>query len=216
MRFIAGINITYAINSQLNVAANYSNFNSNTAPEVISFVDSFKFVQVTQNASFNANYSFGETDIKHSFMLNTAYQNVNSLNETATMLQETGSDMVNMNVGYSLNITPSALMLSGSFNYNKFIQMEGVSSNTYGPTVNVNKGLLDKKITVTFSSSLLNSASSGQSSLMNLYRAAASYKPGKHHSLGLSSSFMIKQTETMEENINSREFRGGFTYGFLF
>ena len=216
VRFIAGIGVAYAISNQWNIAANYSNFNSNTAPEVISFVDSFKFVQVTQNASFNANYSFGETDIKHSLMLNTAYQNVNSLNETATLLQETGSNMVNTNIGYTLNITPSALMLSGSFNYNRFSQMEGVNSNTYGPTVNVNKGLLDKKITVTFSSSLLNSGSSGQSSLMNLYRAAASYKPGKHHALSLSSSFMIKQTETTDETINSREFRGGFTYGFVF
>jgi hypothetical protein len=217
-RVIGGLNCSYAISNNLNVSANYSNFNASTQPSSISVRDTFKYVQVTRNMGITSNYNFGGEKSQNTIMLNATYQVVNTLNETATQLRDVGTDLYNTNLGYSYTFVPRSLTVAANINYNYFIQEKDMKNISVGPTLSLSKVLFNKTLRNTVSYSYFdNQAPKDFGYKMNLIRLSASYKLSKSQSLRLSSSMMLKNMKNNDEdNTLNQEYRARLTYNYGF
>ncbi len=217
-RVIGGINGSFSITNSLNVSANYSNFNSSTQPSAISIRDTFSYAQVTKNTGLTINYNTGNEDNQHGIMLNTTYQIVNTLNETATELRDIGTDLYNTNLAYSLTHVPQNVTLAASINYNYFIQEESMKNISVGPTLTISKALFDKKARTSIAYSYFdNQAPNNFGYHMNMVRLGGSYKINASQSLRLTSSMMFKRLKNSENgNPVNEEYRARLTYNYGF
>lgn len=217
-RVIGGMNGTFNITSSLNLSATYSNFNSSTQPSAISIRDTFSYAQVTKNTGLTINYNTGNEENQHGIMLNTTYQVVNTLNETATELRDVGTDLYNTNLAYSLTHVPKNITMAASVNYNYFIQEQSMKNISMGPTLTISKALFDKKARTSLAYSYFdNQAPDNHGYSMNMIRLGGSYKISSNQSLRLTSSMMFKRLKNNEhKNPLNEEYRARLTYNYGF
>ena len=217
-RFIGGADISYSINEKLSVSGNFSNFNASTSPSSVTIVDTFKYVQVTDNYTLTTNYNFGDQVKRQALCANMMYQIVNTLNQSAIMITENGTKLFNVNLSYTISFIPSSLNLTTSLSYNKY-DMDLITTQAYGPTFCATKSIFQKKIKLSCNYSLLNNiAANNSNNWMNIVKATANYKIGKSQNIQLSMSYMNKKT-TPTQTIPSKgvnEFKGAFTYSYTF
>lgn len=215
-RFISSVNMNYNINKNLNVSTNYSNFNSNVMPGSISIRDTFHFAQVTDNMGFMLNYNFGKEKIRNGISWNNTYQTVNTLNETATQVQEIGTKVVNTNLAYTMDFVPVSFAVTTSFNYNYFTQSDMLNSS-YGPTLGLNKSLLKKKMRISSSYSVLeNNMGESSTALLQVLRLSFSYKINKNNSLSFTNSLLRKKSILLNESKLIKEYKGSISYNYTF
>ncbi len=228
-RFIGSLNLGYNFNSELNMAFNYSNFNTTNQINQISHADSVRYVQTTHNIGYNVIYNFKTDNKTHAISLMTNYSIANTLYKTSTfnyvlpdtVIEVTGSEretesgFLNLNLAYNLGFIEQSAFVSLALNYSD-MRNENLKSQTIGPVLTLGKNLLKKKLRLALSLNYLNTILDGNSSgnIIN-ERLSASYRLTKHHSFRL---YVVNVNRTFTDGTRNSysEFRGGIQYRYSF
>jgi len=218
-RIIGSANCNISLLNPLNISLNYSNFNSNTAPVNTTFRDTFKYVQVTKNYGANLSYQISDNKLAHNFNVNSNYQNVNTLNKTATRLDQRNTNTFNAVFSYSLSWIPVQINLFGSFNYNSFLPADQGKNVSYGPTLGGGKAFLEGKLRTRFNYSFqTNSSSATHDAKTHIVRVNSSYNISAHHNLRISVSMREQESKVVDQKEKSirEEYKARLTYSFNF
>jgi hypothetical protein len=209
-------NISYTPNEKLNISANYSNFSSATKVLLAATdfnntqinPDSLSLLQVTNSAGLSANYSVGNERNRHILMSNFNFQGANDNDNSKTTFW-------NWLSSYQYSIIPTDLSFSLSFNLSRNVST-GFENLVAGPTLTVTKGLLQRKMRLNASGSLLNSYAGGEllSGNLNL-RGMMSYRVAMSHNLGLNIMYLNRNSQQAGAPSFS-EFRAGLNYNYTF
>jgi len=117
-RFISSFAVGYSFNQNLNVSANYSNFNSSTELSPILLVDEFgnpdslNYVQTTNSAGLSINYIANPgSSVQNVFFVSGNYQGADDSEDMA-------SRFYNFNATHQISFSLLNASINTSFNYN--------------------------------------------------------------------------------------------------
>ena len=213
-RIIYAGNVTYNAFENFALTGTYSNFNHSTSPQMITKADSIKLVQINHNTSVAANYSFGKNNLKHAVMAAGTFQNVQDIKEIFNQQLMTPNEVTNYLGNYSLTINDIQLTSAVSMMYNK-VDAAGIVVTSVGPSLNVSKKLLQKKLNLSFVSTYLANEEALAKFAVTNYKLGAQYKQGKHHALKAEIALVNKHI-TKGEGESFKEFLGKLSYDFNF
>ena len=206
-RFIGAFNFSYNVTEHLNFALNYSDFSSNTIPVRDVFTDSIKLVQLTQSETVNVNYSFGKDKIKHSLSLNSTYLESGGNKQSL-------STFVNGTISYNIQL-PNDLSFTTSVIYNRSYNADNTNIST-GPSLGIQKLLLNKKIRLHINSSMQNALLNKQIINKNiLINCGGNYSINKQNNLRLEASYLTK-IALIQGAKKFSEYRGTISYLYTF
>ncbi len=223
-RTVGSLNVGYAASERLNFNASYSNFTTftNIRSQFVDInqltpydnLDTLNFTQISQNASLNTNYILANSETKsQNLNVNLIFQDASD--EQGGVEQSSGNQFYMANAAYSLSLVPRNLTITGAFNYNKN-KSQGANSTTLGPTLAVNKSLMERKMRLGISSSWNESFTNGEqiNRVINV-RGNGSYTIKKKHNLNLS--LVLVNRESQGENAQAfTEFTGTLGYSYSF
>ena len=173
-------------------------------------------------------YNFGSKERRQNVMLNSSYQKANN-KATYAGGENSFSDFYTSNLSYSYALVPQSMTLATSLNYYTS-KMTGVATDYWGPTIIVTKGLFEKTLRTSISSSLNKSRTNylPSSSILN-NRLSLNYTPkgspdkkdgkGRHTlSLGINVLHRFKGPATPDGRpVNHfTEFTSNFSWGYDF
>jgi hypothetical protein len=203
-RTVGSINVGFAASDKLNLSATYSNFTTftNIRSQFLDInqltpyenLDTLNFTQISQSASLNANYILRNTETRgQNLNVNLSVQN--AADEQGGAEQNSSSQFYMTNASYSLSIVPKSLTISASFNYNEN-RAFNINSKTLGPTLSVNKSLMEKKMRLSLSSSWNESFTNGEqiNRVVNL-RGNGGYTVKKKHNINLSLVWVNRESQ---------------------
>ena len=165
-RWVGSINASFVPSTQWVFNGNYSNFSTftqnrpTTDPFYFAGADTLNFYQLTQNASAMASYNFGSDQQKNTVQALYNYQESINLNGD---IQNAGAFGVNLetdltgiptkihltNLAYTMQFIPMAAGLTIAANMNRTL-ISDFEALFFGPTLNLQKGLWDKKASLSF------------------------------------------------------------------
>ncbi|MEP2772961.1 MAG: hypothetical protein ABJH05_12490 [Fulvivirga sp.] len=223
-RTVGSLSVGYAASERLNFNASYSNFTTftNIRSQFVDInqltpydnLDTLNFTQISQNASLNTNYILANSETKRQNLnVNLIFQDASD--EQGGVEQSSGTQFYMANAAYSLSLVPRNLTITGAFNYNKNTS-QSINSTTLGPTIAVNKTLMERKMRIGISSSWNESFTNGEqiNRVINL-RGNGSYTIKKKHNLNLS--LVLVSRESQAENAQEfAEFTGTLGYSYSF
>ncbi len=137
-RIIGSLNTTYNFTPQLNAGVNYSNFSSNTVPVRFGISDTIKLVQLTQSGGVTSNYSFGKEAIKYNLNFSSNYQESggNKQQKTTNAMATANYNMLFQEINFTV----------GTGVIVNYTTSNGSITQSFGPTLSLSKGLLNKKL----------------------------------------------------------------------
>jgi hypothetical protein len=212
-RFIGSINTSLMFSEKLNASLAYNNFNSSTKLDrfyqqsQLDRIDTLLYLQVTNSINGNVNYSVKRGDITRGVILGANYQ-------VASDKQNNNSVFYNANTGYQISNPKKDLNFNANLNYNsnKVSQL----TNSFGPTVTINKLLIQKKLKTSFSSSYIQFFQNSELLNDNISaRITCAYMTKSKHSLGIDLS-VLNRSSRIVTTPSFTEFRGGITYNYSF
>ncbi|QSE98721.1 porin family protein [Fulvivirga lutea] len=220
-RFVGSMNVGYTPSNRLNIAVNYSSFNTYTnirsqfqdINQLTPYdnLDTLNFTQISQSVNSNVNYMLSTNEARRqNINVNITYQN--AADEQGGVEQNSGSQFYMFNAAYNLSIVPTNTSFTLAFNYNKN-EAAGLNSTTLGPTLGINKTLLDKKMRTGLSVSLNNAYTNNQ--LVNRvvnYRLTGSYTLKKKHAFNISAVALNRTTVGEDGAVDFLEFTGTIGY----
>lgn len=208
-RLIGSVNLNYNVSEFLNFSANYSNYSSQILPERISFADSIKYLQVTENTSLIGNYSFSKDSVKHNFSLSSNLQTANTINRTVSDTFDIGTKVYSGNLNYQLSILNHKVSVNTSISFSRFISDNNMST-TLGPTLGASKVFLKDKIRANVNYSFFSANSNKQKTFpVHNISLGVQYRVNKHHSFRVNFRYLIKT----EENL-IQKYQANFSYNF--
>jgi len=178
-------------------------------------LDTLNFTQITQNATVTGNYLLpGSEDKRKSISANLSV--MKAADKQGQVTQNSGSTFYNFNGAYSLNLVPSNLVISASFNYSL---NDAVLSRatTLGPSVTASKSLFDKKMRIMGACSANNTYVDGSmTNRIIILRANSGYTIRQKHNLSLT---LVALTRTRKQETGSSDFKEftatlGYSYSF--
>jgi len=185
-RVISSVSVNYTPNQNWNFAGSFSNFNSTTEMTLITSFDTLRYAQVSKNAGMQAMYNVVKNKNKISVFLGSNYQ-------VAKINGVTNAEFYNATLGcqYGLTKISTNITLSLSANQNN---TELVKASAIGPVLGVSKSILKKKISISVSSTVLNSYTNGENvGLVYNLKAKTKYKINKKHVINLGYSFAKRE-----------------------
>ncbi|MGE0588969.1 MAG: hypothetical protein AB7O48_10390 [Cyclobacteriaceae bacterium] len=213
-RFIGSINLGYIASERLNFNTSYSNFNSTSRQtqffqqSQVDVIDSLLYLQVTNNLTGSVSYVLKQGETQATLSTNNSYQ-------VASDNQNSKSIFYNSNVGYQLNVQPIDLSFGVNFNLNSN-KVNGADNMAGGPTLNVGKSFIKKKIKSSWSFSYLQAyQQSALTSGNTAIRMAWNYTTKSRHVFGVDTSYLYRDSRTTGVASFS-ELRGGITYNYSF
>lgn len=224
-RFVGALNVAYAPNEKLALSANYSNFQSftNVRSQFVNInqltpydnLDTLKFTQITQSVNLNANYSLGADANRKQFISgNISVQD--AAEQQSQVTQNSGSRFYNLNTSYALSFIPSNMMIAISYNLSQN-KAQATDLVTHGPSVSLNKSLMERTLRLTLSTAYNTSVSEGKSinKILNL-RTNAAYTIAKKHNLNLGLMMVNRNSTVITGPSSFTEFTGTLTYSYAF
>ena len=177
-------------------------------------LDTLNFTQLSSTTSVSLNYIIKNTEkIRQNAAFNLNHQ---KSSEEQNGLDSLGaSTFYNVSALYGYSIVPSNFTVTLSFN-SSISHMPEIKNTTYGPSLSLNKLMLDKKLRNTLSFSYNRTYTNGDAMnrILNI-RAASGYRIGKRQNLSLNLTYMNrKRIEGGHSAIN--EFIGGLIYTMSF
>jgi len=223
-RLIGQLNLTWAVSEKLQFATNYSNFknvaefnpyaNQNVTANPYDNIDSLRYVQVSQNGSFNMTYNMKTETIGQGF---TVFANVmQTTNEIGGKLQDSDASFYNTNLSYNFKLIPQNISLtaSGNLNWNEILSNEG---GMLGPTVGVSTKMfktIGTNLMYTWNTPVGNNLNSGD---MHRVGLNLSMTIKKKHNLNFSTAWLTREIRNNLGNFAKIEdFMGRLGYSYSF
>lgn len=193
-RVIGSANVFWNVSQKFNTGLSYSNFSSTLRAVQDQITDSINYYQVSNTANAFGNYSFGSSEKQQSLMLNLSAQRANARGEYSVSDVETKFNNASLNYRILLKNISTSFTAGASITN---IEAAGFSTISSGPMVGVNKELLDKKLRLNGSHSVIWQSQNGSAlSLVNLSRLGFTYKPFMHHQFNLMATLMNKNSKS--------------------
>ncbi|UKN01170.1 hypothetical protein K6119_15680 [Paracrocinitomix mangrovi] len=237
-RWIGSLNATYVPSASWVINGTYSNFSTYTRNRPISDpfyyqpADTLNFYQLTQNASAMISYTVGSDDFKNVIQLIYNYQeatnvsgNISTGGAFGVGVQTTAVGIpskVHMgNLAYTAQFSKINAGLTLAANVNQ-TNMLDQSSTFFGPTINFNKALANKKMNLTVGSTYNRQFSNSvlTSDILN-HRLSLSYNPKfeneKIGKVGLALNANLMQrfaTSSTETNVHEMNVFFNVNYSF--
>ncbi|MFN0049020.1 MAG: hypothetical protein ACKVOU_07870 [Cytophagales bacterium] len=213
-RYIGSLNLTYLIIKNLTLNLNYNNFNHSTAPSVITKSDSIKLVQINQSQGGTLNYSWGKSDFKHSAMLAVTLQESNDIKEYINYQVLQTNKVSNFSSSYTIN--NQLWQANGTFAllFNQ-IEAPNVKTISIGPSISLNKKMLQKKLNLVYTAAYLNNTDIAAKSTTLTNKITATFKVDKHHAIKVETSLINKNT-IEGKGQTFTEYQGKIGYDFVF
>jgi hypothetical protein len=221
-RGVGALNMTYVASKKLNLTLSYSNFQSfvniRSGFEDINRLtpyenlDTLNYTQIATNASLGGSYRISQGKEKmQMLMCNLSY--MRSADKQGGVKQSSGAVFYNLNTAYNLQLVPQNMSFSLGFNANSN-NTATLNTITAGPTLGVNKMLLQKKLRTSGTVSWNGSYANGESTASILSaRVSGSYAIKKTHNFSLSIVGLYrdtKRTASMTELTSTL----GYNYNF--
>lgn len=225
-RGIGSVNLTVVPSQNLNITTSYSNFQTftNIRSQFVDInqltpydnLDTLKFTQISQNANANISYTLKTSPEKRqSLSANINYMKASD--KQATIVQNSGSTFINLNIGYSVSFTPKNLTISPTFNLSQNESLAG-QSVTGGPSLSISKTAMDKKLRMTLSGN--GNRTYTENKLANQVislRTNFGYLLKKKHNFNLSLVALDRTNKaTTSGQANFKEFTGTLGYSYSF
>ncbi|WP_157638159.1 hypothetical protein [Flexithrix dorotheae] len=204
-RLIGGVNLSYNVNESINLAINYSNFNSSTVYSAFTTLDSLSYVQVTQNAGIVFNHALANT-LKGNLFLQG---NIQKLTDPTNR----DSNFYNFSTGYQTKLN-KLLSLNSAVNYTNNASGDLIT-NSVGPSLSI-AAQKRKRFKTNLSVVWLYAYTDGKiSNKYKTYSLNYNHPLGKHQRLSARISFLdrIRIAETASR-VN--ELRAEINYGYNF
>jgi len=215
LRLIGGINASYTVTKDLTLSGNYANFNHSTEPSIINYADSIRMVQTNTNSGVNASYVFGKDNYKHNISANAIWQNTQDVQELSDIKTTTTNDVSNYLLAYNVNI--KSLEVNGGLNYMySLVKSPENLITANGPAITISKKLLEKKITVNFSTAYL-SNTTDEVNLGNtlVYKLGGNYKPNPKHNVRADISLLDKKDKVnTDKSFIETQIKLAYSYTF--
>lgn len=221
-RIVSAVNVNYTLNEKLNLSGSYSSFQSFTniknqfdrINEVglnTAVVDTLDFQQISQNATFNTNYTLKSTEINNqSITFNASYQAANNSQDGGAAASG-NSQFYNGSSSYTLAFPKRHLTFSGHFNAT-FNTIGADEILTLGPSLSVSKGFLDNSLRTTAAVSYNSNQNNGitDAQITNL-RLNSAYALKKKHNFTLA---LLSQFRTGVSTAQDITATFGYNYTF--
>ena len=207
------LNISYStFTSFMNIRSQFDYINQITPYDNLDTLD---YTQLSATTSANVSYILKNTDDRRQNLnFNLSYQKASDLQGDTEV--EGGSRFYNMSIAYGHSIVPLSLTITGALNAN-INRSPGMESSTFGPTVAINKMMLDKKLRNSLSCSFNQAQANGnvQSRVLS-FRLSSSYRLGKHHNFNLGLTNMNRKTNIQEDPRSISELVATLGYSYVF
>ncbi|MBW8687735.1 hypothetical protein [Chitinophaga rhizophila] len=223
-RFVGAVNIGMAATKKLNLNLSYSNFQSfvNIRSEFdylnqltpYENLDTLNYTQLSSNATAGFNYNLSRSKEKMQMLVcNLSY--MQSSDKQGGVKQASGAAFYNLNTSYNLQLIPKQMSVMAGFNANRSSSTE-MSSLTLGPTIGVNKTILEKKMRLSGTVSWNSSYTNGENTSRILTaRAGSAYTIRKVHSLNLNIIALDRtNTRGSSRNVSELTTTLGYNYNF--
>lgn len=221
-RLVGAVNVGYAATKRLNLNMSYSNFQSyvnmrsdfDYINQLTPYenLDTLNYTQISSNASVGVNYRLAQSKERMS-MIMCNLSGMQSVDKQGGVKQGSGATFYNLNTSYSLQLVPQNLSFTLGMNANTNTAV-AMRTLTAGPTLGVNKMLLNKQLrtsgTVSWNGSYTNGVNTAK---ILTARATGAYTLKKVHSLNLSIVGLNRNTQraaTMNELTTTL----GYSYNF--
>jgi hypothetical protein len=223
-RAVGSVNLSVTPGQNLSLTITYSNFQTYTNVRsqfvkinqltVYDNLDTLNFTQISENANASLNYTLKSSKEKRQ----TLFGNVSLMraaDKQASVTQNSGSQFINVNAGYSLNLTQQNLSISPTFNLSR---NESLSSNslTTGPSLSVSKTAMDKKLRITLSANANRAYIEKKfTNQVVTVRTMLSYVVKKKHNINVSL-VGVDRTAQVQGLTKFKEFTGTMGYSYSF
>lgn len=174
IRSIGAININYTPNSNVSTDISINNFGTTQAPGLYPVVDSLSLFQVTRSVNVSQRFGKNTKEFSRNFIITASYQTFTDFNQNSrSFLQNT---VYNGSINYNYSIVASKLSFGGGLMSNQ-VSGDAFSSFQMGPTVNINKGLLNNKLMLSCGASILFNSNNGKAQGLNFnFNTSANYR----------------------------------------
>lgn len=218
-RMVGSMNLNCTPTEKLQLSGSYSNFQThmlmqsqfqeiNQSP--IQNIDSLNFIQISQNATLNANLITKSNEQKNQTLaINMSFQDASD--EKGGILQRgSGSQLYNLSTGYTMLYPKRGLSINMlySASYNAIASNEAL---THGPTISAHGQWLNKKLGTGLSTSY-NNSTQGNVQIFNV-RLNTSYTLMKQHRLNMS---LVNQLKSSGNKSSASSFTGTLGYNYSF
>ena len=223
-RFVGALNISFAATKKMNWNFSYSNFQSfvnirsqfDYLNELTPYenLDTLNYTQLSSNASVGFNYNISQSKEKMQMVIcNVSY--MESSDKQGGVKQSSGAVFYNLNASYNLQLIPKHMSIMAGFNANRNTSLN-LESVTFGPTLGVNKSVLNKKMrlsgTLTWNGSFTNGENTSR---ILTARAGSAYTIKKVHSLNLGVTALHRDnTKGSNRKISELTTTLGYNYNF--
>lgn len=222
-RTVGAVNATLNATKNIVLTGSYSNFSSYTNSKINQFdiinntnitgniTDQLDFKQISQNANLNLNYLISKNkDVQNNININYSLTDVANAQGGIVRIGD-ASTFHNMNTSYTLGLpkknTNITLALNGTIN-----TIGREDATTWGPTLNLNKKLFDKKLNTGFSTSYNKSLNKSGTTTVTNFRVNAAYTYNKKHNFNLNAIQLFQSSPT--SNNQSLTLTFGYNYSF--
>ncbi|PWV51882.1 hypothetical protein C7475_103492 [Chitinophaga sp. S165] len=223
-RFVGALNLSFAATKKMNWNFSYSNFQSfvnirsqfDYLNELTPYenIDTLNYTQVSSNASLGFNYNISQSKEKmQMFVCNVSY--MESSDKQGGVKQPSGVVFYNLNASYNLQLIPKNMSIMAGFNANRNSALD-MESITMGPTLGLNKSVLNKKMRLSGTLSWNGSYTNGENTSRILTaRAGSAYTIKKVHSLNLAVTALNRNnTKGSTRKISELTTTLGYNYNF--
>ncbi|SEL68088.1 hypothetical protein SAMN04488505_102836 [Chitinophaga rupis] len=194
-RWVGALNMSYAASKKMNLNFSYSNFQSfvnirsnfDYINQLTPYdnLDTLNYTQISTNATLGVNYRLSQSKEKMQMLLcNVSY--MRSADKQGGITQPSGVTFYNLNTAYSLQLVPKDMSVTLGINANTNNSAD-LNTITLGPSLGLNKSLMQKKLRTAGTLSWNGSYTNGQSTAKILTaRVSGAYTIKKAHSFNLS------------------------------
>jgi len=196
----------------------YSNFNFSTVPTFYTVKDSVKMAQINDNKNATLSYSFGSTEYKQTAMVSGTFQNVREIRQTINLNDDartTTNNVTNYMSNYSITFNSLQLTVALTPMMYNLIEAPENKITSWGPALNLNKKLLDKKLTASLVVAFLKNQEPTADSETTTGKIGAQYKVSKNHSLKFETAVLNKKIK-VGTGESFTEYLGKLSYDYNF
>jgi hypothetical protein len=224
-RVVVSINATYSPSNKISLNGSYSNFQSytNIRSQFVNInqltpfdnLDTLQFTQISQSLNLSSNFNLrGNRQKRQMIFVSLSVQD--AAEKQGQVEENSGSRFYNVNTSYSLSLLPGNLTFTVSYNLNQN-SAPLVNLTTHGPSVSVNKALLERKLRLSFTSAHNSSVSNGSVSNVILnFRGGAAYAVSKSHNFNLGLVAVNRNSKVESGPASFTEYTGTLTYSYSF
>ncbi len=217
-RFIGSTNINYT-KDKFNLGLTYSNYSSDIAYVLDQELDSLNVVVVTQDAGFNASYTFSDkSESQHTFTFAANLQDVTD--DIADGQQSAASQMLNMNLVYAYSL-PESWRFNANWNYNQNM-LAMMDMKRWGAGVGASRTFLENKLNAGMNLNYFRTTVETLTNIRNQtlnFRLRASYRINKAHSLNVNFNLLNRRKsddtgtdDAFSEGIGNLGYRYNFSW----